>query len=209
VHQHDHDSCEVLVWLPTCHGPIVSGSAAVRKMTDQDRPLLVVVTGPPASGKTTIARAIAREFRLPLVAKDGIKELLFDELGTGDRDWSRRLGRATIALMYRLLDEQLRAGCSVVVEANFRPELANSSFAALPAHRVFQVYCTAPDELLVERYASRPRHPGHLDEQVLDELRGDALAGYAPLALGGELIELDTRSDVDLGALFDRVRAMH
>ena len=33
-----------------------------------DAPLVVVVTGPPAAGKTTIARAIAERLRLPLIA---------------------------------------------------------------------------------------------------------------------------------------------
>ncbi len=36
----------------------------------------VVVSGPPASGKTTLARAIAPALGLPLIAKDTIKEAL-------------------------------------------------------------------------------------------------------------------------------------
>ena len=58
-------------------------------------PLVVVVTGPPAAGKTTVARELACRLRLPLIAKDTIKEALFDGLGTGDLAWSRRLGEAT------------------------------------------------------------------------------------------------------------------
>ena len=53
---------------------------------------LVVVAGPPGTGKTTLAAKIAEDFRLPLITKDGIKESLFDSLGTGDREWSRKLG---------------------------------------------------------------------------------------------------------------------
>ncbi|MEO7074366.1 MAG: AAA family ATPase [Ktedonobacterales bacterium] len=45
------------------------------------RPLVVIVSGPPASGKTTLARTVAQEVRLPFFYKDGLKETLFDALG--------------------------------------------------------------------------------------------------------------------------------
>jgi predicted kinase len=186
---------------------IVSGRGDNRKMTQQDLPLLVLVTGPPASGKTTLAEMIAHELHLPLIAKDDFKELLYDTLGTGDREWSKRLGRATFALMRHVLADQLRSGHPAVVEANFRPELSTSWFATLPPHRVFQLFCTAADEVLLERYATRPRHPGHIDDEVLDELRAGTLAGYAPLGVGGQVIELDTSVDVDLASVLGQVRA--
>lgn len=40
----------------------------------QDLPLLVVVTGSPASGKSTLAEKLSESMRLPLLAKDAFKE---------------------------------------------------------------------------------------------------------------------------------------
>jgi predicted kinase len=166
--------------------------------------LLVVVTGPPASGKTTLATALSRELRLPLVAKDAIKERLYEQIGTGDRAWSQRLGRATYALMFHWLAEELRCGRPVVVEANFTGA-ATPSFTVLPPHRTIQLFCTASREVVLERYAARSRHEGHLDDVVLEELRaGQHEDQWSALPLAGELLEVDIAA-TDLAAVVARV----
>lgn len=55
-------------------------------------PLFVVVSGPPASGKSTLAPVLARDLGLPLVAKDTIKDALMSELAVPDVEVSRQLG---------------------------------------------------------------------------------------------------------------------
>jgi predicted kinase len=170
-----------------------------------DAPLVVVVTGPPAAGKTTIARAIAERLRLPLIAKDTIKEALFDGLGTGDLAWSQQLGEATYLAMLAIAEESVAAGSNLVLEANF-VRGGESRLAALPA-RFVQVHCSAPLEVLVERYASRERHPGHVDSERIDALRDAVETGrHEPLDLPGELIRIDTSASVDVAALADSVR---
>lgn len=192
---------------PRAHVPIVASPGRPRKMTDRDVPLLVVVTGPPASGKTTIAEALARKLSLPLVTKDAIKELLFESLGTGDRDWSRALGRATFAVMFLWLEAELRAGHSVIAEANFDAATAGGEVDRLPPHRTVQVYCTAPRALVLARYAARTRHPGHLGHSVLPEVEaGLDAARWAPLPLEGDLVELNTAQPVELNALLADIR---
>jgi predicted kinase len=49
----------------------------------------VVVSGPPASGKTTLARQIAPALGLPLIAKDTIKRALMTVLPVPDVETSR------------------------------------------------------------------------------------------------------------------------
>jgi predicted kinase len=140
-----------------------------------------------------------------LIAKDTIKEALFDGLGTGDLAWSQQLGEATYLAMLALAEESVAAGSNLVVEANF-VRGGESRLAALPA-RFVQVHCSAPLEVLVERYASRERHPGHVDSERIDALRDAVETGrHEPLDLPGELIRIDTSASVDVAALADSVR---
>jgi len=168
-------------------------------------PLLVAVTGMPSSGKTTVAEGLARRLRLPLIAKDEIKESLYDVLGADDVAASARLGDAAYALIFALARSILGADASVIVEANFFRD-QREDFASLPAHRFVQLHCHAPLAVLTERYASRSRHSGHHDAEKIKELGPRLASGtHDPLDLPGELIELDTTQPIDLDSLAARV----
>ena len=177
-------------------------------------PLAVIVTGLPATGKTTVARHIAYVHRLPLLTKDEIKETLFDQLGWGDREWSRRLGRAAVALLLQFLRAHAAAGLPCVIESNFPPESAADLLALQREHlfRPFQVVCRTDGTELLRRFRARTgqRHPGHGDEQLLEELGPRLLAArYEPLDIGGVLWELDTTDwqSLDLSPLDAEITA--
>lgn len=167
---------------------------------------IVFVTGPPASGKSTLAERIASELGVPLIAKDAIKETLFDAFGAKDRDWSKWLGSATYPLMQHFLESQLRAHRPAVVEATFGQEIANGQFRELNRRLPFaalQIYCSAPPDVLYARYAARAadRHPGHVDGQILGEIKSQLDAGrWQPLDLGGDTITVDTTDFASLDA---------
>jgi predicted kinase len=170
-------------------------------------PLLVVVTGMPAAGKSTLAGELSRALSLPLIERDRIKEQLYETLGAGDTEWSSRLGAAAFALLFDLAAVLLEAGRSAILEANFFRGDAERQFAALPEHRVVQLHCSAPLDLLVERYTTRRRHHGHHDDEKVHLLQERFDGGtHEPLDLAGELIRVDTSQPVDTTAIVDRVR---
>jgi len=121
-------------------------------------PLVLVITGAPASGKTTIGRRLAADLSLPFLSKDLFKETLFDTLGWDDRAWSKRLGNPSMQLLYRCAAALLEARQSVALEANFYPQWDTAPLLQLEeqwACRFVQVLCEAPCALLAERFRAR------------------------------------------------------
>jgi predicted kinase len=152
--------------------------------------LVVVVTGPPASGKTTIAEPLAAEFRLPLITKDGIKEVLFETLGVGDLGHSRALGGAAFELVWHVLEIGLAAGVSSIVEGNFSTPSQLLRLRGGYAFDIVQIHCHAPERVLHDRYRSRDRHAGHFD----DVRHPDFDAARYLLPLDGSTVSIDTAS---------------
>ncbi|MEZ4622587.1 MAG: AAA family ATPase [Caldilineaceae bacterium] len=164
------------------------------------QPTIILITGHPAAGKSTLARYLAAELRWPLICKDAIKETLCDTVGCGSDEDSRRLSIAAWTLLYAQTQELLRSSVSHIVESNFTPAYANSRwqrFAESYPFRLIQLRCEADGETLMQRYrdriASGERHPGHVDDSADPALR-ELLWGDPPgwIDLPGERLTIDT-----------------
>jgi predicted kinase len=164
--------------------------------------MYVVVSGLPGSGKTAIAAPLAEQLGLPLLARDSIKESLWDALGAGDLAWSRRLGGASAEVFWRLAAEAR----SAVLDNFFHRAFARR----LEALRgpIVEVHCSCPPELALERYQSRQRHPCHFDTSYgVDMFDQWTRTDSGPLALGGPLLEVDTTRDVVVADIAKWVRS--
>jgi glucokinase len=168
----------------------------------------ILVNGVPASGKSTVSRRISAALNVPLLALDTVKEALFAELGTGDRLYNRRFGRASYGAIWALVGA-FPARSVVVVDAwfGFQPiELLQSHLARSEVTRTVEIWCTAPPEMIAQRYTerARQRHEGHLGLDYVPELRVLA-ASARPLSIG-PLVLVDTSLPVAWQDVIGRTR---
>lgn len=164
----------------------------------------VVVSGPPASGKSTLAPAVAAGLGLPLLAKDTIKDAIMRMLPVPDIDASREMGRAAVAVMLAVAGE---SPVGAVLESNFFRSKAQAELAALPGP-VVEVFCRCDRDVAAARYRARAgtRAAGHFDEQrEQGELWNDEVS--EPVAGPWPLIEVDTSRPVEIAALLAAVEA--
>lgn len=194
----------------------------------------ILVTGIPAAGKSTMAEVISERMKLPVISKDTIKELLFDNVGFQSRAEKVNLGIASMEIMYYAAGQLMKAGQPFILENNFEysSEQGIKSLIEKYQYSVLTVTLTGDYKVIYQRFLKREnspdRHRGHVvndcypekKENNLKTLKAKTISyenfvcgiekrGFDAFCVDDRQIKVDTTdfSKINIGELFSQIAA--
>jgi glucokinase len=184
--------------------------AATAALAARSRKRVVMVNGVPASGKSSVARALADATGWPILALDTIKNPFLITLPPGDRLFNRTLGRASYAAIFDLI-AAAPAGSTFIIDAwfGFQPlDALTEGLARAGVTDLAELWCHAPPQTIGDRYSARLalRPSGHPGADFVPELI--ALAERAAPTGLAPLHDVDTTRALDPATLTDWLRGL-
>ncbi len=179
-----------------------------------NRPLLVIISGLPATGKSHLGRWLSNQYDLPYFYKDLFKEMMFDQTDNLDWQTSRWCSQTSVASLFLVGRELLQRRIPHILEANFKPTHAEQFQAIAKQFNpdVVQIQCYCDGRVLIERFKQRAEsgemHPGHRGMEFFPYLRDTLIRGQSePIPIESEFIAIDTTdfNNVDYRPAFQAI----
>ncbi len=192
----------------------------------------ILVTGIPAAGKSTMAKTIAERLKLPIISKDAMKEILFDNVGFQSRKEKVNLGVASMEIMYYVVEQLMKAGQAFILENNFEysSEPGIKNLLEQYQYSVLIITLTGDYRVIYQRFLEREsspdRHRGHVVNDCYPEKKGKEVLrttsisyenyvygieqrGFDTFLVNEKQIKVDTTdfSKIDMEKLFSEIAA--
>ena len=160
-------------------------------------PGLLLIVGSPASGKTTLARILSRDFRVPLLSRDEVKQDYVHQAGKS-HDELPDANRIASDRFAEQLREQLVRG-PIIAEAAFQHEVWRSILDGLPQDtRFILVVCRVPADLAAARDRERRRADSNWTNlHGMDGVTAESVREWEAPRLDCPTLEVDTSSGYD------------
>jgi predicted kinase len=165
-----------------------------------NKPFVIVVTGRPGSGKTTLAHTLAKQICCPALCRDEFKEGYVHTTGSNHTSLGPDINLQLYHIFFEMVDFVVSKGVSVVIEAAFQhkiwaPKLTHLAEIA----SVSIIVCTLDPKLARARFIERgladpARERFHGDNAVHAAKDGIELliGGYDPPRMDLPTLTVDT-----------------
>lgn len=118
---------------------------------------LIIMTGAPASGKSSIAEAVGTKLGIDVISKDGFKIELFEKYGFTNHAEKRKLSIEGEKIMHDTIKKYVNQNVDLIVDNNFKHfnTVRDILSQADVAVEIKCVYCVADYNILAKRYNER------------------------------------------------------
>lgn len=163
------------------------------------KPLLIIITGRPASGKTSLAGLLAAEINCPLISRDALKEGYINTIGLHHYQLHAEVNRDIYETFFEVINLLISKKISVIAEAAFQHQLWEPKLKNLfNKAEVRIIICSISLELAKERFGKRI-----LDEPEREKFHGDATnkdtvlltEKYETIHVAAPTLEVDTTNN--------------
>lgn len=126
---------------------------------------LIIMTGAPASGKSSIAEDVGKKIGVDVISKDEFKIELFEKYGFTSHAEKKKLSIQGEKIMYDTIKKYVEQNTDLIVDNNFKHfnvvrEILSQAHIDV---EVKCIYCIADYDILAKRYNERissgNRHP--------------------------------------------------
>ena len=167
-------------------------------------PLAIVICGPAASGKSTLAAGLSRESGFPVVSSDAVRKSAAGLAPTeraAPEHYSASFTRQTYERLGRAAQLALEREPGVIVDATCRSRDSRGLLLRSLERRGLTrlvVFCELPLEVALARAARRVRRVGHVSDATPEIVAGHYRT-FEPLEeqAAGSVLVLDTGQDLD------------
>ena len=181
-----------------------------------------------------MAEVMSEMLKLPVISKDTLKELLFDNVGFQSRAEKVKLGIASMEIMYYVAGQLMKVGQPFILENNFEYSSEHGVKTLLEKYQYSALTITLTGDYKViyqrflERENSPDRHRGHIVNDCYPErkennqetlksktvtyenfVRGIEKRGFDAFCADGRQIKVDTTdfSKINMEELFSQIAA--